>query len=39
MAGDKELIRVTRYGAISTNSQQQYRLSFNKRSLKLAINY
>ena len=30
---------ITMYGAISTNDKQKYRLSFNKLSLKLAINY
>ena len=37
--GDKEFIGITRYGAIYTNNQQKYRLSFNQTSLKSAINY
>ena len=37
--GDKEFIGITRYGAIWTNSPEKYRLSFNKTSLKLTINY
>ena len=36
---DKEFIGITRYGAIWTNSQEKHRLSINKTSLKLAINY
>ena len=37
--GDKEFTGVTRYGAIWTNSEEKYRLSFNKTSLKLVVNY
>ena len=37
--GDKEFIVLTKYDAIWTNSRQKYKLSFNKASLKLAINY
>ena len=37
--GDKEFIGITRYGAIWTNSQEKYKLYFNKITLKLAINY
>ena len=36
--GDKEFILIITYGAIWTNSQEKYRLSFNKSSLKLVIN-
>ena len=36
--GDKEFIGITRYCAIWTNSREKHRLSFNKSSLKLAIN-
>ena len=36
---DTELIRFYRYVAIWTNGQEKYRLSPNKTSLKLAINY
>ena len=37
-SGDKEFIGVVRYGAIWTNSQGKWRLSFNKTFLKLVIN-
>ena len=37
--GDKGFIGITRYKAIWTNSQDKYRLPFNKTSLKLVINY
>ena len=37
--GGKESIGITKYGAIWTNSQEKYRLCFNKKSLKLTINY
>ena len=36
---DKESIGITKNGAIWTNSQEKYRLPFNKKSLKLTINY
>ena len=35
----KGFIGTTRYGAIWTNNQEKYRMSFDKTSLKLAINY
>ena len=36
---EEDLFGVTRNGAIWTNDQQKYILTFNKTSLKLAINY
>ena len=33
----KGFIGTTRYGAIWTNNQEKYRMSFDKTSLKLAI--
>ena len=37
--GDREFIVITRYGSIWASNHGKYRLSFNKTSLKLAINY
>ena len=36
---DKLFIGITRYGVICIDRWEKYRLSFNKTSLKLAINY
>ena len=37
--GVGQFIGITRYGAIWTNNQHRHELIFNKRSLKLEINY
>jgi len=37
--GDKEFIGITKFGASWTNNKDKYNVTFNKTSLKLAINY